>query len=191
MDENDYLAKVSAELITSTAGRAWARNPFKRHRLDLVFRGLKEPYLMTGHIFIAGTNIRIDGRWFRVGVLNRSTAPISDVTVQLIAVDPPGVVHTVPLTLHLMHDNPLQGQSNKETFTVQPGDEPTQFVDVVSMGINQQALQIEHIVPGVLKLYTPGQYTFTLRVSAPYKPPRTRVFIVGLDDVGGLTFQPK
>jgi hypothetical protein len=87
-----------------------------------------------------------------------------------------------------MHDNPPPGQPNKETFTVQPGDEPTQFVDVVSMGVNQRALQVEHIVPGVLKLYAPGQYSLALRVSAPYKRPRTRVFVVGLDDQGGLTF---
>jgi len=52
---------------------------------------------MTGHVWVAGTTVPVDGRWFRVGVLNRSTAPISNVTVQLVAVDPPGVVRTVPL----------------------------------------------------------------------------------------------
>ena len=73
---------------------------------------------MNGHMWVAGTTVPVDGRWFRVGVLNRSTAPILDVTVQLVAVEPSGFVHTVPLTLHLMRDNPPPGQPNKETFEI-------------------------------------------------------------------------
>ena len=188
-DQKDIIAKMGVGLVTEAAGRTWARlpNALKRHQLDLVFRGPVEPYLMTGHMWLQGTNVRVDGRWFRVGVLNKSSAAITGVSVQLVSVDPPGVVHTVPLRLHLMHDNPPPGHPNVETFTVEPGDEPNQFVDVVSMYHGQPGIQIEHIVPAVLKIYNAGQYTFTLRVSAPYKRSRTRAFSVGVGG-GGLTF---
>jgi hypothetical protein len=98
------------------------RDALKRHQLDLVFRGPVEPYLMTGHMWLQTTNAPVDGRWFRVGVLNKSSVAITGVSVHLVSVDPPGVVHTVPLRLHLMHDNPPPGQANVETFTVEPGD---------------------------------------------------------------------
>jgi hypothetical protein len=75
-----------------------------------------------------------------------------------------------------------------ETFTVEPGDEPDQFVDVVSMYDGQPGIQIEHIVPAVLKVYRAGQYTFTLRVSAPHRRSRTRAFSVGVEDGGGPIF---
>jgi hypothetical protein len=188
-DQKDIIAKMGVGLVTETASQTWARlpNALKRHRLDLVFRGPVEPYLMTGHMWLQGTNLPVNGRWFRVGVLNKSSAAISGVSVQLVSVDPPGVVHSVPLRLHLMHDNPPPGQPNVETFTVEPGDEPNQFVDVVSMYHGQPGIQIEHIVPAVLKIYNAGQYTFTLRVSAPYGRSRTRAFSVGVDGGGDLT----
>lgn len=177
-------------LVTEAASRTRARLPNapKGHQLDLVFGGPVEPYLMTGHMWLQGTNVSVEGRWFRVGVLNKSSAAIAGVSVQLVSVDPSGVVHTVPLRLHLMHDNPPPGQPNVETFTVEPGEEPHQFVDVVSMYRGQPGIQIEHIVPAVLKIYNAGQYTFMLRVSAPDSRSRTRAFSVGLDDGGGLTF---
>ena len=165
-------------LVIETADRTWARipNALKRHQLDLVFKGPVEPYLMTGHMWLQGTNKPVDGRWFRVGILNKSSAAITGVSVQLVSVDPPGAVHTVPLRPHLMHDNPPPGQPYVETFKVEPGDEPNQFVGVVSMYHGQPGIQIEHIVPAVLKIYNAGKYTFALRESAPYKRSRTRTF---------------
>jgi hypothetical protein len=125
-----------------------------------------------------------------VGVLNRSTAPIYDVSVQLISVDPPNIVPVVALLLDLMHDNPAIGQSHVREFSVQPGgDEPTQYVDVVSKVVGHSAIQIEHIVPGVSKLFVAGSYKFGLTVSVPYQRSRTRTFSVGLDDQGELTYQ--
>jgi len=188
--DEDSVERTTAFFAVEVLSRAWARRPFKRHRLDLHFAGPVPPYLMTGHTFTAVTMQPVNSRWFRVGVLDRSTAPIYDVSVQLISVDPANIVPVVPLPLHLMHDNPAMGQPHVRTFSVQPGgDEPTQYVDVVSKIVGQQAIQIEHIVPGVSKLFAAGSYKFGLRISAPYQRSRMRAFSVGLDDQGELTFQ--
>ena len=68
------------------------------------------------------------------------------------------------------------------------GDTPTQFVDVVSKVVGSPAIQIEHTVPAVQRLFPAWPYTFTLRIAAPFQESQTRSFSVGLDDEGELTF---
>ena len=86
-DQMDIIAKMGGGLVTETAGRMWTwlPNALRRRQLDPVFRGPLEPYLMTGHMWLKGTNVPVDGRWFRVGVLNKSSTAITGVSVQLIS----------------------------------------------------------------------------------------------------------
>ena len=188
MDE-DSAEKVAAFVTLGLIDRVWSRRPFRRRRLDLCFLGAVPPYLMTGHIFRSDTGAPVNGRWFRVGVINRAPSRIDNVCVQLVSVEPPHFVHAVPLPLHLMHDNPPPGEPNLRTFPVEPGgDTPTAFVDVVSKVVGQPELQVEHTVPAVLQMYPARSYTFVLKVTAPFQKSRSRSFSVGLDDQGELTF---
>jgi len=185
----DSAEKITAYVAVELMARVWARRPFRRHRLDLCFEGGRPPYLMTGHIFDSATGQPVNSRWFRVGVMNRSSSRIDDVCVQLVSVDPPDLVPVVPVPLHLMHDNPPPGQPNLQTFSVEPGgDTPTQFVDVVSKVVGQPTIQIEHTVAAVAKLFPARSSIFALKISAPYERSRIRRFSVGLDVQGELTF---
>src|SRR5262244_1732631 len=84
------------------------RQLFTRPRLDLVFGGDVPPYLHTYPILDGATGRQIRGRWYRVGVLNHSAVPVSDVQVQLLKVEP--VSFSIqPVTHHFKDDNPRRG----------------------------------------------------------------------------------
>ena len=160
---------------------------FMRPRLDLVFGGDVPPYLHTYPIWDAATGRQIRGRWYRVGVLNHSKVPVSEVQVQLWKLEPvPFPLQ--PVTLHFKDNNPESGRPQPRSVDVPAGrHDPTAFVDVVSQYERQPAFEV-HTVPNVPLRHIPaGQYTLTIRVTGRDAGARTRRFAVGLNEHNELT----
>ncbi len=145
---------------------------------------------MTSHIFVAGTSAPIDARWYRVGVRNRWRATIEDVQVTAERLMP-STLPGLPQVLHLMHDNPAPGTPHQGTFSVPSDRRPSRYVDVVSKVIGQPFFQLEHITPGVMKLFPAGTYELELQVRGLGTQSRRRTFVIDLDDSGELRFRAR
>lgn len=185
MDEN-RIPKTIALFFAEIVDRV--TRPFTRPRLDLVFGGDVPPYLHIYPIWDAATGRQIRGRWYRVGVLNPSAGPVSDVQVQLWKVEPvPLTIH--PLTLRFKDDNPESGTPRRLSIEVPAGSvDPTVFVDVLAQYERQPAFEVFHTVPNVPLRHLPaGQYTFTIRVTGRDARGRMRRFTVGLNENNELT----
>ena len=162
--------------------------PFTRPRLDLVFGGEVPPYLHTYPIWDAATGRQIRGRWYRVGVLNRSGVPVSDVQVQLWKVEPvPFPIQ--PVTLRFKDDNPERGTPQRVSIEVPAGmSDPTAFVDVLAQYERQPAFEVLHTVPNAPLRHVPaGQYTLTIRVTGRDARGIMRRFTVSLNENRELT----
>jgi len=185
MDENPILKTITQSLAEMVAR---VTRPFTRPRLDLVFRGDVSPYLHTYPILDGATGRQIRGRWYRVGVLNHSAVPVSDVQVQLLKVEP--VSFSIqPVTLHFKDDNPRRGTPYRHSIVAAAGtSDPTVLVDVLAQYERQLAFEVLHTVPNVPLRHMPaGNYTLTIRVSGREARGQTRRFAVGLNENSELT----
>lgn len=133
--------------------------PFARPRLDLVLEGDVPPYLHTYPIWDAATGRQIRGRWYRVGILNHSEVPVSEVQVQLWKVEPvPFPIQ--PVTLHFKDDNPESGMPQRLSIEVPAGrHDPTAFADVLAQYEGQPAFEVLHTVPNVPLRHIPAVST--------------------------------
>ncbi len=189
---DEPLTEFSAEFAASLLSRvvAWITWPIRPSPLDLVKESNTEPYLMTRHVFRAGTGEPLDCRWYRVGVLNRSRSTIEDVQVETIRLTPPELPG-LPALLHLMHDNPPNPAGPyQQSLSVPPDKTPSVYVDVVAKVMNQPQFQLQHITPGGVRQQFPeGQYLLVLRVRGRGVKSRTRAFVLDLDALGELRFE--
>jgi len=161
---------------------------FMRPRLDLVFGGDLPPYLHTYPIMDGATGKLVRGRWYRVGVLNRSRVPVSDVRVQLWKAEPvPFPIQ--PVTLHFKDDNPGPGTPARLSIDVPAGPrEPTVFVDLLAQREKLPFFQVLHTVPNVPHgSMLARQSTLTLRVTGHDARGRMRRFTAGLNESNELT----
>ena len=185
VDPNRISSGAIAQFFLGIVDRVTA--PLTQPRLDLVFGGDVAPYLQTADIMDEATNRLVRGRWYRVGVLNRSPAPVPAVQVQLWKVEPPEFP-IVPVTLHFMHDNPPPGTPYRLSMDVPAGQEPTVFVDVLARAEKQPVFQVIHTVPNVPRRRMPArQYAIALRVTGQYAREAIRHFSVGLNEDGEVT----
>jgi hypothetical protein len=164
----------------------WLRWRFGPPPLDLVFKGDQEPYLMTDGLKTL-VDRPVKGRWYRVGVVNRTQITIDGVEVTAERLTPrklPGL----PKTLHWMDDNTPPFQA---TSSVPPDRKPSKYVDVVSQREAKPLFELRHITPGVDPFFPAGRYELTLQVRGEVGRSRPRTFILDLDDSGELRFRPR
>jgi hypothetical protein len=108
-----------------------------------------------------------NGTLFRLGIRNLSPVnSIEDVVAEVTNIQP-NPPHFLPVPLHVMHDNPVQGAQYEGSFTL--GPDQTRYVDVVAISNMQlgSQVQLKHAVHGISEVVTglgPGsQLTVTVR----------------------------
>jgi hypothetical protein len=184
--EPEDQARFAVAAVFETGAQIISRAPRRRPkpRIELVFRGDFDPYLMTQGILHGGSPVA--GRWFRVGVLNRTSESISGVEVGLTHIDPP-IYPPLPVTLHRKGDDPPPTGRWSPIFDLPPGKEPTQFVDVVVQIPGDPELQIVQINKQIVTKMPSQPCRLTLTVGSPSDPATDTDFVVSFRE-GVLQF---
>lgn len=145
----------------------------------------------------------VDFRLFRIGVKNLGNETIDRVQVDLEAIkvfrDPEDInvvailvpmasfSRSLPVPLHVMHDNPPPGQPFQRQFSLDSDE--VQYIDVVQKATPFNLIKVCHIVPGVPGSLFSGAYVLTILAHGRNVQSYRKNFVVDADDEGRLLFR--
>jgi hypothetical protein len=127
---------------------------------------------------------------FRVGIKHNGTTSVDRVAVKLEKIEPVVLVG-LPLSLHIMNDNPPDNQFRRE-FTLDAGQ--TEYIDVVLKQDEDDQppstkMIIFHIVSGVTQWVPARRYAISIYAHGNNVTPDTQPFIIDVDKAGILQFE--
>ena len=150
--------------------------------LEIVFEKERDPFL---HTYTVGNDTF---RLYRIEVRNTGAASAEEVQVRLTRIAPPKL-SSLPVPLHLMHDNPRDETLWKTAFRLRRTSSG-QFVDVASKGLRQTVIDIWHTVRGMPRGVPSDQaYEIQISASASNAPEQVRQFVLKLDSRGQLLME--
>jgi len=128
---------------------------------------------------------------YRVGVEHTAIATIDRVEVELESIEPL-VLLGIPLSLHIMNDNPLPGTPYRRAFPLDAGYR--QFIDVAfKRDFDGQPpsdeIFIFHAVLGVSQRIPAQRYEIAILTRGHNVASARQNFIIDVDDTGALQFQ--
>ena len=156
-------------------------------KLEMLFSQHESPFeQITPLVDLHGD--RFVERRYRVGIKNAGETTIDDIGVEI---DMEQIAFR-PVPLHLMHDNPGEGQPYQRTFDLNPGE--TKYIDVLARyegeGRTNDEIILLYAVSGIPNLIPPDRHELTIAAHGRNIPRCTRSFLVYVNEENRLRFMP-
>ena len=157
-------------------------------KLEILFDTTRPPFEQETRFPIADSKSFIAERRFRVGIRNASGVTIDDIRVEIDMEE----IAFRPVPLHLMHDNPSEGQPYQQTFDLNPGE--VKHIDVLARyeGKIRKSNEIilMYAVTGIPNLIPPTRHELIIAAYGRDTPRCERVFVVDVGQGDRMTFMP-